>query len=66
MGLLFSKTTPRFVVVGPPNPPGEGTAPPKRLNIVDFVKERRQVGEADALATFDKIMQGRYATDIFA
>ncbi|PIL22741.1 hypothetical protein GSI_15434 [Ganoderma sinense ZZ0214-1] len=41
MGLLFSKTTPRFVVTGPPNPREEGTPPPKRLNIVDFIKDER-------------------------
>ena len=41
MGLLFSKSTPRFVVTGPPNPRGEGTPPPKRLNIVDVVNDER-------------------------
>ncbi|KAI1794979.1 photo-regulated tyrosinase [Ganoderma leucocontextum] len=41
MGLIYSKSTPRFVITGPPNPWGEGVAPPKRLNIVDFVKDER-------------------------
>ncbi|KAI0754463.1 bifunctional P-450/NADPH-P450 reductase [Daedaleopsis nitida] len=33
--------------------------------IVGFIKENRQTDDADALAIFDKIMRGRYATDIF-
>lgn len=33
--------------------------------IVAYIKENRQIDDAAALAIFDKIMQGRYATDIF-
>lgn len=36
-----------------------------KQTIVDFIKEQKQTDDADALAIFDKIMQGRYATDIF-
>ncbi|KAI0693861.1 bifunctional P-450/NADPH-P450 reductase [Cerioporus squamosus] len=33
--------------------------------IVDYIKENKSTDEAGAVAVFDKIMEGRYATDIF-
>ncbi|RPD56624.1 cytochrome P450 [Lentinus tigrinus ALCF2SS1-7] len=33
--------------------------------IVDYIKERKPTDEVQAVAIFDQIMEGRYATDIF-
>ena len=33
--------------------------------MVDYIKQRKATDEADAVAIFNKIMEGRYATDIF-
>ena len=33
--------------------------------IVDFIKEYKLSEEAEAVAAFDKVMSGRYATDVF-
>ena len=33
--------------------------------IVEFIKEVRQTDDAGARAVFEKVMHGRYATDIF-
>ena len=32
---------------------------------MQFIKEQTKTDDASALATFEKIMNGRYATDIF-
>lgn len=33
--------------------------------IVEYIKEHKPTDETSAVAIFDKIMEGRYATDIF-
>ena len=33
--------------------------------IIQFIKEQKKTDDASALAHFEKIMNGRYATDIF-
>ena len=36
-----------------------------KQTIIEFLKEEENVDDAGANAMFDKIMNGRYATDIF-
>ena len=33
--------------------------------VLAFIKERTKTDDAGALATFERVMAGRYATDIF-